>query len=95
MQDRVEWLQEPGNLRIAEYQRPYCWPESFITNFVRTILGAFDETSPNFGPADLGLIVLETYQENGNNIESIADGQQRLMTFSLLAVAVMGEKEFK
>ena len=29
MQDRakhyaLEWLQEPGNLRIAEYQRPYC-----------------------------------------------------------------------
>lgn len=100
MQDRakhyaLEWLQEPGNLRIAEYQRPYCWPESFITNFVRTILGAFDEASSNFGPADLGLIVLETYQENGNKIESIADGQQRLMTFALLAVAVLGEKEFK
>lgn len=59
MQDRakhyaLEWLKESGNLRIAEYQRPYCWPESFITNFVRTILGAFDETSSNFGPADLG-----------------------------------------
>lgn len=100
MQDRakhyaLEWLKESGNLRIAEYQRPYCWPESFITNFVRTILGAFDETSSNFGPADLGLIVLETYQENGNKIESIADGQQRLMTFALLAVGVLGEKEFK
>lgn len=90
----VEWLKEPGDLRIAEYQRSYCWPESFITNFVKTILAAFDENRPDFGPADLGLIVLETYQEDKDKIERIADGQQRLMTFALLTVAVLDKEEF-
>lgn len=90
----LDWLKQPGNLRIAEYQRAYCWPESFVTNFAKTFLAA--EGSDNHsGPEDIGLVVLETHDENGLKIEEIADGQQRLLTFALLAVELFGPSEFK
>ena len=91
----LQWLKEPGNLCIAQYQRAYSWPESFITNFIKTILAAIDPNNTNGGPADLGAVVLEVYEaKDGAPIEYIADGQQRILTFALLAVAVLGEDAF-
>ena len=90
----LDWLKQPGNLRIAEYQRAYCWPESFITNFVKTFLAVGDDSGGQSGPEDIGHILLETHVENGMMVEEIADGQQRVLTFALLAVELLGVKEF-
>ena len=63
-------------LRIPEYQRIYCWEEK---NVYRLLEDVFDLS--NKSKYYLGNIIL---QEVENNFYDIIDGQQRLVTLSLI-----------
>lgn len=64
------------NLNIPAYQRNYCWTDSNIENL-------WDSLANSNGDIHLGNIIL---QENNGNFD-IIDGQQRLTTLTLFAMA--------
>lgn len=81
----AEWLLESEELILPAYQRPYQWDESLVTAFATDFLRT-DESLPN----DIGLLVLE-YENDDKKALRVADGQQRLLTFSLLLEATKEE----
>ena len=81
----AEWLLESEELILPAYQRPYQWDESLVTAFATDFLRT-DESLPN----DIGLLVLE-YEDDDKKALRVADGQQRLLTFSLLLEATKEE----
>ena len=68
------------SLKIPDYQRIYCWNEKNVLRLLDDIFNAFDEYR-------LGTLIL---QRNEANFD-IIDGQQRLVTLSLL-LSEMGAK---
>ena len=66
---------------IPVYQRPYSWNEEQIHRFIRDITAAYSDKDVLFiGPMQLS----EKKQENGQAIQEIIDGQQRLTTCFIL-----------
>ena len=61
-------------LKIPQYQRIYCWGEK---NVIRLLDDLFNIDKPYC----IGSIIL---QLKGSNVYDIIDGQQRLVTLSLL-----------
>ena len=70
------------NLVIPDYQRPYKWTAKNISQLLDDIEEAFTHNKEIFR---VGTIILheETNEEKGH-IYNIVDGQQRLVSFSLL-----------
>lgn len=68
------------NLQIPEYQRTYCWEKDNVTKLFYSILNSSDEYH-------LGTIILLRKREKNpsNDIFHIIDGQQRLVTLTLIA----------
>lgn len=79
-----DWLLEPGKLAVADYQRAYAWSESLATEFAEDICQAVFADEPQL--VDVGVVVIEHTKED----DVIADGQQRLMTFALLMLELLG-----
>lgn len=79
-----DWLLEPGKLAVADYQRAYAWSESLATGFAEDICQAVFADEPQL--VDVGVVVIEHTKED----DVIADGQQRLMTFALLMLELLG-----
>ncbi|MCH5234102.1 MAG: DUF262 domain-containing protein [Muribaculaceae bacterium] len=65
------------NLRIPSYQRNYCWTDS-------NIITLWDSMASSQGEIQLGNIILQ----NIDNQFDIIDGQQRLITLSLMAMVL-------
>lgn len=95
----AQWLR--GNDRptaLADYQRPYVWPESHVTAFTETILDALfpsetegtEKKDTTERAPDIGVVIVET----SSGRESVVDGQQRLLTFSLLIAELCPDKIF-
>lgn len=73
------------NLTIPDYQRPYKWKE----HNVQQLLDDVNMQSGEVPEYRLGTIVLhKTTDENGNSLLNVVDGQQRLMTLSLMVDAL-------
>ncbi len=72
------------NLCIPDYQRPYKWKQRNVIELLRDIEDAIART--NTGPARyrLGTVILHEQAVGGKEIYNVVDGQQRLLTLSLL-----------
>lgn len=101
-QSVVEWLCEEGHhIAIADYQRSYAWSESHVTAFVETLLDALADEERGAGTRapDIGVMVIEKTKSDETSSSDmpkevrfhVVDGQQRLLTFSLLVAALCGE----
>lgn len=73
------------HLRIPDYQRTYCWEERNVYR-LWTDISELTEAKPYH----LGNIIL--YRQNQNDAWDIVDGQQRLVTLTLILLA-LGEEE--
>ena len=69
---------------IPEYQRPYSWGKDECEKLWEDLYSFFESKSTNNDKYFLGNIVL--YEENGNYC--VVDGQQRLISLSLLMRAL-------
>lgn len=101
----VEWLRGEDHVAIADYQRSYAWSESHVTAFVETLLNALADEEKGAGTRapDIGVVVIEKTKSDETSSDTpssdtskearfhVVDGQQRLLTFSLLVVALCGE----
>lgn len=101
----VEWLRGEDHVAIADYQRSYAWSESHVTAFVETLLDALADQERGAGTRapDIGVVVIEKTQSDEASSDTpssdtskeerfhVVDGQQRLLTFSLLVAALCGE----
>ena len=102
----VKWLCEKGHhIAVADYQRSYAWSESHVTAFVETLLDALADEEKGAGTRapDIGVVVIEKTKSDETSSDTpssdtskearfhVVDGQQRLLTFSLLVVALCGE----
>ncbi len=72
------------NLSLPDYQREYCWEDQNITEFWHNLLKVRDGK-----PFHLGTVILHDY----HNRYDIIDGQQRLITLSIMLLA-MGYKDY-
>ncbi|MFD8924934.1 DUF262 domain-containing protein [Streptomyces mirabilis] len=79
----VAELIEMQEMRVPIYQRSYRWrPDAEVSQYWSDLLHAFDETDEYF----LGTVVLTT--EGDGSRKTIIDGQQRIVTTSLLLAAI-------
>lgn len=82
---QVEGKQFEGNLSIPDYQRIYCWEE-------KNVLKLLDDIKDfSIKKYHLGSIILHKRE---NNQYDIVDGQQRLVTLSLLLLHINNTLEF-
>lgn len=74
------------NIRIPNYQRPYKWTDKNIDNLLNDILQAIKENRQFQGNFKyrIGSVILHQPDINSENFD-IVDGQQRLISLTLLA----------
>jgi hypothetical protein len=76
------------NLKIPNYQRPYKWTEKNVIQLIDDILGAKNESKEVYR---IGTLILHREEEKNYSREeigyNIVDGQQRIITLSLLLKA--------
>lgn len=68
-------------LSIPDYQRGYCWGKKQIEGLLESIW-YFDRSNDN--TLHLGTVVVHEHEDEGNAVWDIVDGQQRLVTLSIL-----------
>lgn len=73
-----------SNLRIPEYQRPYCWKEKNVRQLLEDILESKNAGKKRYR---IGSVILYQNTENKDKTLDIVDGQQRLTTLFILAKA--------
>jgi len=86
---RTKWL------RLPDYQRGYCWERKQIESLLESIWDFWDNKDGN-PTLHLGTVVLHLHgsKENGETVLDVVDGQQRLVTLSIL-FHVLGLKRGK
>lgn len=67
------------NLTLPDYQREYCWEDQNITDLWQNLIKIQDGK-----PFHLGTVILHDYK----NSYGIIDGQQRLVTLSIMLLAM-------
>jgi len=73
---------EKVNLKIPDYQRPYKWTARNAIQLLDDIIEAKNDNKEVYR---VGTLILH---KDGNNRYNIVDGQQRIITFSLLLYAL-------
>ena len=68
-----------SNLVIPDYQRTYCWEDKNVTDFWDNLL-----EMPHNSDYHLGSIILQRRTVNDCTLYNIIDGQQRLVTLTLI-----------
>lgn len=76
-------IEEVG-LKIPDYQRPYKWTARNANQLLDDILGARAENKEVYR---VGTLILHKTMSEGREVYHIVDGQQRVITFSLLLKA--------
>lgn len=76
-------------LRIPEYQRPYKWTAKNVNQLLDDIMYAQNNNKEVYRVGTL--ILHKTSNEKGEEVYDIVDGQQRMITFSLL-LSAFGEE---
>jgi uncharacterized protein with ParB-like and HNH nuclease domain len=72
---------ENENLKIPDYQRPYKWTEKNVKQLL-------DDIRLNKESVDYRLGTIVVHQEKGSTDLNIVDGQQRMLTLSLIHLAI-------
>ena len=75
-----EFLNESRFLKIPDYQRPYSWTSTNISQLIKDVQNAMKENKGWF----LGPIFTTHYEDGTFNEKEILDGQQRLTTIQLI-----------
>jgi uncharacterized protein with ParB-like and HNH nuclease domain len=70
--------------RVPRFQRPYAWRTSEVSALWDDLIGAIDENEPYF----LGSIICNTEHETEVGAVDIIDGQQRLLTITILSAVL-------
>jgi len=86
--DKITWDESENaiddiNLTLPNYQRPYKWTPKNAIQLVEDILDAKNENKETYR---VGTLIL--YRNDKDNTYEIVDGQQRIITFSLLVKAL-------
>jgi hypothetical protein len=71
-----------SNLRVPPYQRPYSWEPSTALQLLNDVSDAWHDEDRRDIPYVIGAVVL--HQENRDGVLNVVDGQQRLMTLTML-----------
>ena len=85
------------NLRIPDYQRPYKWTIKHVQQLLDDLLTHFRNQQQVYR---IGTVVIHKYNEENKETKKIeekldiVDGQQRLITLSLLLYYLNNEKKF-
>ena len=77
------------NMEIPEYQRPYKWSGDTVNTLFYDIVNAMKKVSCNH--YRIGTIIL--HQEKGIGAYKIVDGQQRIITLSILLNRLLDESK--
>lgn len=86
------------NLSIPDYQRPYKWTVKNVQQLIDDLLTHFRNQQQVYR---IGTVVIHKYNEENKETKKIeekldiVDGQQRLITLSLLLYYLNNEKKFK
>lgn len=72
-------------LQIPDYQRIYCWLEKNVLQLLEDIQSIKEEYR-------LGTIILQKKEDNNSFVYDIIDGQQRLVTLSLILLQLGDER---
>ena len=72
-------------LQIPDYQRIYCWLEKNVLQLLEDIKSIKEEYR-------LGTIILQKKEDNNSFVYDIIDGQQRLVTLSLILLQLGDER---
>lgn len=80
----VKELLQIDNLQIPDYQRPYKWTEKNVNQLVDDILFHSDKSAYR-----LGTVVIHEEKKGDRSILNIVDGQQRSLTLTLIAYAII------
>lgn len=83
---KIKDLLSNSNLTIPDYQRPYKWTTKNVNQLIDDILFFNDRNAYR-----LGSIII--HNENGKIEDNIVDGQQRTITFLLLALAIFKNRQ--
>ncbi len=75
-----------STFEIPEFQREYAWGSDEVSEFWADLAGSLD-----LDTYFLGLIILTNQDERINSRKDVVDGQQRIITLSLLATAIYHE----
>ncbi len=81
-------------LRIPDYQRPYAWSEKNINDLMddlESVMDSIGEKGVEAPDYRVGGIILHQEMVEGKTVFNLVDGQQRVVSFLLLARA-LGEK---
>jgi hypothetical protein len=80
----VKQLLQIINLQIPEYQRPYKWTNKSVNQLIDDIQLQKDKSAYR-----LGTLVIHKETEEGRDVFNIVDGQQRTVTLTLIAHAIV------
>ncbi len=76
---------EDIKLVVPEYQRPYKWT---VRNSIQLLDDIIDAKNGNKEVYRVGTLILHKDMDHGQELYNIVDGQQRIITFSLLLYAL-------
>lgn len=76
-------------LYIPDYQRSYCWKEENVLDLLETLRRCYKRD----GEIHLGTLILKTQDSKGHTRLAIVDGQQRLLTLTILAFCLQSRVE--
>ncbi|MEI8203663.1 MAG: DUF262 domain-containing protein [Bacteroidota bacterium] len=85
---KVYDLLRRDNLVIPEYQRPYKWTIKNVGELLNDILLYKEKNAYRLGT----LVLHETKDKDENLVLNIVDGQQRTLTLTLIAMAIIEQK---
>lgn len=87
-------LLQRDNLIIPEYQRPYKWTTKHVGELLNDILTHKDKKAYRLGTLVLHEKKLDKNAEDENEkfVLNIVDGQQRTLTLTLIALAIIEQK---
>ncbi len=74
-----------SNLKIPHYQRPYKWKKKNVKQLLEDIINHKDKSAYR-----IGTVVIH---KDENNDLNIVDGQQRILTLTLIATALFEKKK--
>ncbi|GHV89401.1 hypothetical protein AGMMS50267_17610 [Spirochaetia bacterium] len=76
------------DLTIPSYQRPYKWTEKNVNQLIDDIIFHKDKSAYR-----LGTLVIHEENIEGKNILNVVDGQQRTITLTLIAHAIIQNRK--
>lgn len=82
-----EVLSDNRRYKVPDYQRRYCWETSKIEELWQDVIGLYKDQDHRKDEYLLGSIVT-VHGDNSNGVEVVVDGQQRLVSLTLMFCAI-------